>query len=106
MCVCLFYVNFLPRTWTSSARSKAASYALTSKRETCSRRECASPPALSGHRSLASTPLHQSPTPQLLARSLANGSQIPIEERKRAEIAELNGKLSVPANAAVFNPAV
>ena len=37
--------------------------------------------------------------------SLSDGSKIPIEERARKEISEQNGKLSVPLNAAVFNPA-
>jgi methylthioribose-1-phosphate isomerase len=37
--------------------------------------------------------------------SLSDGSKIPIEERARQEISEQNGKLSVPPNAAVFNPA-
>ena len=37
--------------------------------------------------------------------SLREGSQIPIEERRREEISEFNGRLSVPAGAQVFNPA-
>ena len=37
--------------------------------------------------------------------ALRDGSQIPIEERARAEIAEQNGKLSVPPGASVYNPA-
>jgi methylthioribose-1-phosphate isomerase len=36
---------------------------------------------------------------------LASGAGIPIEERKRSEVAEPYGKLSVPPNAKVFNPA-
>lgn len=36
---------------------------------------------------------------------LKDGSQIPIEERARAEISEPQGKLNVPPNAKVFNPA-
>jgi len=37
--------------------------------------------------------------------TLPNGAGIPIEERKRAEVAEPYGKLCVPPNAKVFNPA-
>jgi methylthioribose-1-phosphate isomerase len=37
--------------------------------------------------------------------SLGSGAEIPIEERKREEISEQNGRLVVPGNAAVFNPA-
>lgn len=37
--------------------------------------------------------------------ALRDGSQIPIEERKRQEISEFNGRLCVPAGAGVFNPA-
>ncbi|MCY3024207.1 MAG: S-methyl-5-thioribose-1-phosphate isomerase [Planctomycetota bacterium] len=37
--------------------------------------------------------------------SLRDGSQIPIEERARQEIAEQQGKAAVPAQAGVFNPA-
>ncbi|MFH0937999.1 MAG: S-methyl-5-thioribose-1-phosphate isomerase [Planctomycetota bacterium] len=37
--------------------------------------------------------------------SLRHGSQILIEERDRAEIAESYGRVSVPVGAAVFNPA-
>jgi methylthioribose-1-phosphate isomerase len=37
--------------------------------------------------------------------SLSSGEKMPIEERQREEIALQNGKLSVPENAAVFNPA-
>ena len=37
--------------------------------------------------------------------SLAHGGLIPIEERARKEISESNGRLSVPPEADVFNPA-
>jgi methylthioribose-1-phosphate isomerase len=37
--------------------------------------------------------------------ALRTGAEIPIEERKRSEISEYNGKLSVPPEAKVFNPA-
>jgi len=37
--------------------------------------------------------------------ALKSGAEIPIEERKREEIAEPYGKLSVPPEAKVFNPA-
>jgi methylthioribose-1-phosphate isomerase len=37
--------------------------------------------------------------------TLKSGAEIPIEERKRSEISESNGKLTVPPNAKVFNPA-
>jgi methylthioribose-1-phosphate isomerase len=37
--------------------------------------------------------------------ALRTGAEIPIEERKRSEISEYNGKLSVPPGAGVFNPA-
>lgn len=37
--------------------------------------------------------------------TLKSGAEIPIEERKREEIAQPYGKLSVPPGAAVFNPA-
>ena len=37
--------------------------------------------------------------------AIANGSQIPIEERKEEEIRYYNGRQSVPDKAAVFNPA-
>ncbi|MCW8133761.1 MAG: S-methyl-5-thioribose-1-phosphate isomerase [Planctomycetota bacterium] len=37
--------------------------------------------------------------------SLADGSGIPIEERARTEISQPQGKLNVPENAGVYNPA-
>lgn len=37
--------------------------------------------------------------------SLKSGAEIPIEERKRSEISDQNGRLAVPENAKVFNPA-
>ncbi|HYG78210.1 MAG TPA: S-methyl-5-thioribose-1-phosphate isomerase [Planctomycetota bacterium] len=37
--------------------------------------------------------------------SLSDGSKIPIEERNRKEISENHGKLAVPPEAGVFNPA-
>jgi methylthioribose-1-phosphate isomerase len=37
--------------------------------------------------------------------SLKSGAEIPIEERKRAEVSDQNGRMVVPENAGVFNPA-
>jgi methylthioribose-1-phosphate isomerase len=37
--------------------------------------------------------------------TIADGSQIPIEERPAAEVREINGRLIVPAEAKVRNPA-
>ena len=37
--------------------------------------------------------------------SLRDGTQIPIEERNRKEVSENNGRLAVPGDAKVFNPA-
>lgn len=37
--------------------------------------------------------------------SLRDGTQIPIEERNRKEISDNNGRLAVPGDAKVFNPA-
>ena len=37
--------------------------------------------------------------------AIANGTQIPIEERKEEEIRQFNGRQTVPDDAAVFNPA-
>jgi len=37
--------------------------------------------------------------------TLKSGAEIPIEERKRSEISDQNGRLAVPDNAKVFNPA-
>lgn len=37
--------------------------------------------------------------------TLKSGAEIPIEERKRSEISDQNGRLAVPENAKVFNPA-
>jgi methylthioribose-1-phosphate isomerase len=37
--------------------------------------------------------------------SLKSGAEIPIEERKRSEVSDQNGRMVVPENAGVFNPA-